>query len=571
MRRVVVVGGVAGGMSAAARLRRLDESAEIIVLEKGGEVSFANCGLPYHVGGEIVERDALLLHTPDTLKASLDLDVRVHHEAVSIDRANRTVRVRDLVAGTESDLPYDALVLATGAEPIVPPLPGIRRPEVRTLRTVPDADVLRDMLAQGARRAVVIGAGFIGLETVEAFVHRGLQTSLVELAPQVLPAIDEDMAQLVEAELRRHGVDVRTGVGFTAIEDSTTEGHPVDVVLADGSRLPADVVLLGVGVKPKTTLAADAGLELSDRGAVVVDAAQRTSDPAIWAVGDAIQVIDAVTGAPGVVPLAGPANRQGRIAADSIVGRAVQAKPVLGTAVVKVFDLTAAVTGPTSRRLTAAGVEHHVVHLHPGNHAGYYPGAKTIHLALLFTPEGRVLGAQAVGTDGVDKRIDVVATALRAEMTVDDLAELELAYAPPFGSAKDPVNMAAFLAQNVLDGTTVLWSARDLETQGDVLLLDARSPREFAAGHLAGALNVPHTEIRPRLDEVLAAADGRPVRVYCASGFRSYLAHRVLAQAGVDSATLDGGMQTLRAMRPDVMLEAGAPAPAVQAVPAGAR
>ncbi|MGE3810050.1 MAG: FAD-dependent oxidoreductase [Candidatus Nanopelagicales bacterium] len=558
MRRVVVIGGVAGGMSAAARLRRLDESAEIVVLEKGGEVSFANCGLPYHVGGEIAERDALLLHTPETLRASLDLDVRVKHEAVSIDRENRTVRVRDLVAGTESDLPYDALVLATGAEPIVPPLPGIDRPEVRTLRTVPDADVLRDMLARGARRAVVIGAGFIGLETVEAFVHRGLATALVELAPQVLPAIDEDMAQLVEAELVRHGVDVRTGVGFTAIEDSTTEGHAVDVVLADGTRLPADVVLLGVGVRPKTTLAADAGLELSDRGAVVVSPSQRTSDPAIWAVGDAIQVIDAVTGVPGVVPLAGPANRQGRIAADSIAGREASAKPVLGTAVVKVFDLTAAVTGPTSRRLTAAGVEHHVVHLHPGNHAGYYPGAKTIHLALLFTPEGRVLGAQAVGTDGVDKRIDVVATALRAEMTVDDLAELELAYAPPFGSAKDPVNMAAFLAQNLLDGTTVQWSARDLEQLGDVLLLDVRSAREFESGHLVGALNVPHTEIRERLDEVLVEAAGRPVRTYCASGFRSYLAHRVLAQAGVDSATLDGGMQTLRAMRPDVVLEPGA-------------
>jgi NADPH-dependent 2,4-dienoyl-CoA reductase/sulfur reductase-like enzyme/rhodanese-related sulfurtransferase len=558
MRRVVVIGGVAGGMSAAARLRRLDESAEIVVLEKGGEVSFANCGLPYHVGGEIAERDALLLHTPETLRASLDLDVRVKHEAVSIDRENRTVRVRDLVAGTESALPYDALVLATGAEPIVPPLPGIDRPEVRTLRTVPDADVLRDMLARGARRAVVIGAGFIGLETVEAFVHRGLATALVELAPQVLPAIDEDMAQLVEAELVRHGVDVRTGVGFTAIEDSTTEGNAVDVVLADGTRLPADVVLLGVGVRPKTTLAADAGLELSDRGAVVVSPSQRTSDPAIWAVGDAIQVIDAVTGVPGVVPLAGPANRQGRIAADSIAGREASAKPVLGTAVVKVFDLTAAVTGPTSRRLTAAGVEHHVVHLHPGNHAGYYPGATTIHLALLFTPEGRVLGAQAVGTDGVDKRIDVVATALRAEMTVDDLAELELAYAPPFGSAKDPVNMAAFLAQNLLDGTTVQWSARDLEQLGDVLLLDVRSAREFESGHLVGALNVPHTEIRERLDEVLAEAAGRPVRTYCASGFRSYLAHRVLAQAGVDSATLDGGMQTLRAMRPDVVLEPGA-------------
>jgi NADPH-dependent 2,4-dienoyl-CoA reductase/sulfur reductase-like enzyme/rhodanese-related sulfurtransferase len=567
MRRVVVVGGVAGGMSAAARLRRLDESAHIVVLERGGEVSFANCGLPYHVGGEIPHRDALLLHTPESLRESLDLDVRVRHDVRSIDREAKTVTARDLVHGVDVVLPYDALVLATGADPIVPPLPGLDRPQVRTLRTVPDADVLREMLAAGAQKAVVIGAGFIGLETVEAFRHRGLDVTLVEMAPQVLPAIDADMAALVEAELRAHQVDVRTGTGFVAVEESTTE-HPVDVVLADGTRLPADIVLLGVGVKPSTALAREAGLELSDRGAVVVSPDQRTSDPFIWAVGDAIQVVDAVTGVPGVVPLAGPANRQGRTAADSIVGRARTSKPVLGTAVVKVFGLTAAVTGPTSRRLTAAGVEHHVVHLHPGNHAGYYPGAKPVHLMLLFTPEGRVLGAQAVGREGVDKRIDVIATALRAEMTVDDLAELELAYAPPFGSAKDPVNMAGFMAQNILDGTLRAWSADDLDGFGDdVLLLDVRSQVEFESGHLAGSLNVAHTELRDHLDEVRAAAAGRPVRALCASGFRSYLAHRVLAQNGFDSATLDGGLMTLRAQRPELQLERGAVAKVGQAAP----
>ena len=475
MKRIVVVGGVAGGMSAAARLRRLDETASIVVFEKGPDVSFANCGLPYHVGGEIVERDKLLLHTPATLKAALDLDVRTRHEVLGIDRAAQTVQVRDLVTGQEFAQPYDALVLATGAEPIVPPLPGLDRPEVRTLRTVPDADVLVRMLADGARKAVVIGAGFIGLETVEAFVHRGLEVSLVELAPQVLPAIDAEMATLVEDELRAHGVDVHVGIGFTSVEDGT-DGHPVDVVLADGTRLSADVVLLGVGVRPSTALAREAGLDLSAQGAVVVTTSQQTSDPHIWAVGDAIQVKDFVTGAPGVVPLAGPANRQGRTAADAIMGRSVESQPVLGTAVVRVFGLTAAVTGPTSRRLTAAGVEHHVVHLHPGNHAGYYPGSEQIHLTLLFSPGGRVLGAQAVGHAGVDKRIDVMATALRGRMTVDDLAELELAYAPPFGSAKDPINMAAFLAQNVLDGTLTLWSAVDAESMldGSVLLLDAR-------------------------------------------------------------------------------------------------
>ncbi|MDA8436694.1 MAG: FAD-dependent oxidoreductase [Actinomycetales bacterium] len=550
--RIVVVGGVAGGMSAAARLRRLDETAEIVVLERGPDVSFANCGLPYHVGGEIRNRSALLLHTPASLHASLDLDVRVRHEVTSIDRDARTVTVRDLEAGTDAVLGYDALVLATGAEPIVPPLPGLDRPEVRTLRTVPDADALRDLLDAGAQSAVVVGAGFIGLETVEAFRHRGLTVTLVELAPQVLPALDADMASMIEAELRAHDVDVRTGAGLAAVEDSRS-GRAVDVVLSDGERIGADVVLLGVGVRPSTALARAAGLELSPAGAVVVTPSQQTSDPHIWAVGDAIQVTDFVTGAPGVVPLAGPANRQGRLAADAIMGRHVASSPVLGTAIVRVFGLTAAVTGPTSRRLTAAGVEHRVVHLHPGHHAGYYPGAESIHLAVIFAPDGGLLGAQAVGSAGVDKRIDVLATALRAGMTVDDLAELELAYAPPFGSAKDAINMAGFLAQNVLDGMLTTWSAAELDSvlDGSVLLLDVRSAREFAVGHLPGALNVPHTRLRGRIDEVVEAAAGRPVRALCASGFRSYLAHRVLTSHGLDSASLDGGLTTLLAARPD--------------------
>lgn len=561
--RIVVVGGVAGGMSAAARARRLDESAEIVVLERGEHVSFANCGLPYHVAGEIEDRATLLLHTPQSLRDSLDLDVRVRHEVTAVDRERQVVHVRDLAADRDLEIAYDALVLATGAEPIVPPLPGLDRPQVRTLRTVPDADVLRAMLADGARKAVVVGAGFIGLETVEAFRHRGLDVTLVELAPQVLPALDADMASLVAAELRAHDVDVRVGIGFTAVEDGEDGegGHAVDVVLADGERIPADVVLLGVGVRPSTALAREAGLELSPAGAVVVTPDQRTSDPRIWAVGDAIQVVDAVTGAPGVVPLAGPANRQGRTAADSIMGREVASRPVLGTAIVRVFGLTAAVTGPTSRRLGLAGVEHHEVDLHPGNHAGYYPGAETIHLKVLVAPDGRLLGAQAVGRAGVDRRIDVLAVALRAGMDADDLAELELAYAPPFGSAKDPVNMAGFMAQNVLDGTLRTWSASDLDavTDGSALVLDVRSPAEHASGHLHGSMNVPHTELRERLDEVVAAADGRPVRVYCASGFRSYLAHRVLAGHGLDSASLNGGLQTLLAARPDLVLDAGAP------------
>jgi NADPH-dependent 2,4-dienoyl-CoA reductase/sulfur reductase-like enzyme/rhodanese-related sulfurtransferase len=557
--QVVVVGGVAGGMSAAARLRRLDETAEIVVLERGEHVSFANCGLPYHVSGEISDRRELLLQTPDTLRDSLDIDVRVRHEVIAVDRERRCVRVRDLATGAELEIHYDALVLATGADPIVPPLPGLDRPEVRTLRTVPDADVLRAMLEAGAHKAVVIGAGFIGLETVEAFRHRGLEVTLVEMAPQVLPAIDADMASMIEAELRAHDVDVRVGVGFTSVEDGTS-GHAVDVVLADGARVPADLVLLGVGVRPSTALARDAGLELAPNGAVVVTPDQRTSDPHVWAVGDAIQVVDAVTGAPGVVPLAGPANRQGRTAADSIMGRDVASRPVLGTAIVRVFGLTAAVVGPTSRRLALAGVEHRQVNLHPGNHAGYYPGAEPVHLKVLFGPDGRLLGAQAVGHDGVDKRIDVLAVALRAGMDADDLAELELAYSPPFGSAKDAVNMAGFMAQNVLDGTLRTWSPSDLEAvaDGSALVLDVRSRSEYKRGHVPGALLVPHTELRDRIGEVVAAAGERPVRVMCASGFRSYLAHRVLVAAGFDSASLDGGMISLLAARPDLVLETGA-------------
>ena len=558
MKKIVVVGGVAGGMSAAARLRRLDESAEVIVLERGHDVSFANCGLPYHVSGEISDRSALLLHTPDTLREALNLDVRVRNEVIAIDTAAQTVRVRDLNAQNEYVLEYDALVLATGAEPIVPPLPGMDRPEVRTLRNVPDADVLREMLAAGATKAVVIGAGFIGLETVEAFRHRGLEVALVELAPQVLPAVDIEMANLIEAELVANEVEVHIGIGFSAVEDSESE-HPVDVVLADGRRLPADVVLLGVGVRPSTELARAAGLKVSDRGAVIVSPSQQTSDPHIWAVGDAIQVVDAVMGSAAVVPLAGPANRQGRMAADAIMGRSVSATPVLGTAIVRVFGLTAAVTGATSRRLTAAGVEHRVIHLHPGNHAGYYPGAESIHLTVLFSPEGRILGAQAVGGDGVDKRIDVLATALRAGMTIDDLAELELAYAPPFGSAKDPINMAGFLGQNVLNGMLVSWGAADIDSalSDAVLLLDVRSASEHSHGHLPNSLLIPHTQLRDRIAEVESAAAGRPIRVYCASGFRSYLAHRVLAGHGLDSTTLDGGLETLRAALPGLPMAIG--------------
>ncbi|WP_062462094.1 FAD-dependent oxidoreductase [Demequina soli] len=558
--RILVIGGVAGGMSAAARARRLDEHAEIIVLEKGRYVSFANCGLPYHVGGEIEQDSYLLLHSPESLRAELDLDVRTEHEVISIDRTAQTVLV-STPAGTET-LSYDALVLSPGADAILPPIPGMDLPEVTHLRTVDEARELAGRAAT-AKRAVVMGAGFIGLETAEAFRHRGLDVTLVELAPQVLPPLAPEMSALVAKELTAHGIDVRTGVAATGVHPRTGDDAAVTVTLGDGTEVPADIVVVSVGVNPNTALAAEAGLELTDRGAIVVDSLQRTSDAHIWAAGDAIAVRHGVTGQVGPVPLAGPANRQGRRAADSIMGRADEAQPVLGTAIVRAFGLTAAMTGASPRMLDAAGIEYFTVHTHPANHAGYFPGSQVLHLMGVFSPEGTLLGAQAVGPDGADKRIDVLATALRAGFSADDIAELELAYAPPFGSAKDPVNMLGFLAQNVVNGTTKVWRGEDLAWVVDnALLLDVRSEREYAMGHLPEAINLPHTHIREYIEGVKQLAAGRPVRVICASGVRSYYAHRVLAQHGLDSATFDGGMFTLVEAVPELELATGAFQPA---------
>ena len=553
--RIVVIGGVAGGMSAAARARRLDESAEIIVLEKGPDVSFANCGLPYHVGGQIESRDALLLHTPTTLGASLGLDVRVNTEAIAIDRDAKTVTA----SGPDGliTLDYDALVLSPGATAFTPPIPGMDLPEVTHLRTVDDATALADRVGT-AQRAAVLGAGFIGLETAEALRERGLDVALIEMAPQVLPPLAPEMARLVELELLANGVDVVTGLAAAAVAPAAS-GSGVTVTLTNGAAADVDLVVVSVGVRPNSALASDAGLEIDERGAILVDDEQRTNDPHIWAVGDAIAVKNQVTGAVGPVPLAGPANRQGRRAAESIFGVAKPAKPVLGTAIVKVFGLTAAITGASPRMLNQAGIEHVVHHTHHLNHAGYYPGADQVHLMAAFAPDGALLGAQGVGRSGVDKRIDVLATSLRAGFGADDLAELELAYAPPFGSAKDPVNMLGFMMQNTLMGTLKLWHAEDVEwARENALILDVRSAGEYAMGHLPEALHIPHDEIRANLDRIREAAAGRPVRVHCASGFRSYLAHRILDQQGFDSANFDGGMLTMQTALPELELVTGA-------------
>lgn len=540
--RLVVVGGVAGGMSAAARARRLSEDAEIIVLERGGEVSFANCGLPYFVGGEIEHEEQLLVQTPAGLKASLGIDVRVNTEVLALDSSRRMLTI--LGQDGTSELMYDELILSPGASAIRPPLPGLDSPRVHTLRTVPDAIGLR-AATQVARTAVVLGAGFIGLEAAEALAARGISTAVVELAPHVLPPLETEMAQLVRDELVRLGIRVHDGVSATAVESGGD--HDV-VVLSDGTRLSADIVVLSVGVRADTSVWEAAGVTC-ERGAMLTDDAGRTAVERVWAVGDATSSADLVTGARRPVALAGPANRAGRLVADAIMGKRTHALPSLaGTAIVRVGGLTAALTGANRRSLEEAGIEHHTIHLHPLNHAGYFPGASQIHLMMHFGTDGRVLGAQAVGSDGVDKRIDVLAVAIKAGFTVHDLMDLDLAYSPPYGSAKDPVNMAGMMGANVLDGTLTLWHASDLEdVLAKSLVLDVRSLEEAAEGHLPGSINIPHTELRARMDDVRRMANGRRISVHCASGVRSYLALRQLHHAGFQAANLSGGMLTLRA------------------------
>lgn len=543
--RIVIVGGVAGGMSCAARARRLDESAEIIVLERGAHVSFANCGLPYYVGGEIAEEQSLLVQTPETLRAALALDVRTGHDVVAVDTTAKTLSVRTVDG--DSDLSYDALVLSPGASALRPPLPGLDSPRVRTLRTVEDAIALRGAVLGGARRAVVLGAGFIGIEAAEALAGQGLDVSVVELAPHVLPPLETELASLVAQELGALGVDVRAGIGAASVE----HGDDSDiVVLSDGARIPADIVVLSVGVRPDTAPFEAAGIAC-ERGAIIVDEHGRTSAESVWAAGDATVSVDAVTGSRRPVALAGPANRAGRLIADDILrpGAARALPQPVGTAIVRVGSLTAALTGANRSSLDTAGIAHRTLHLHPNQHAGYFPGAAQIHLIVqLRASDGLLLGAQAVGTEGVDKRIDVLATAIRAGMTVDDLIDLDLAYSPPYGQAKDPVNLAGMVGENVLTGALTLWYADELEEQQHrALILDVRTAAEYATGAIPGSLHIPHTELRERIDEVREAAEGRPVRVTCQSGVRSAIAHRVLTQAGFDSASLSGGMLTLRA------------------------
>jgi NADPH-dependent 2,4-dienoyl-CoA reductase/sulfur reductase-like enzyme/rhodanese-related sulfurtransferase len=544
VKQIVIVGGVAAGMSAAARLRRLDEHARIIVLERDRYVSYANCGLPYHIGGAIPSRESLLVVTPEHLRTTLNLDVRTEHEVIAVDRAAKRVQVRDHTSGATYEEPYDVLLLAQGAGPLRPPVPGIDHPRVFTLRSIPDMDAIIAALAAGARTAVVIGGSYIGVEVTEALRERGPAVHLVEVQDQVMPLLDQEMATDLRYHMERHGVTLHLGTAATVIHD---RGAAVSVELRDGERLDADLVVLAAGVRPVATLAQACGLELGSRGGVKVDAHMRTSDPSIYAAGDMVEVTDTVTAEPALVALAGPANRQGRIVADHICGRDAAYTTTQGSAIVKLFEMTGGMTGASERSLRRAGRAYRKVYLHPSSHAGYYPGGQSMHLKLLFAPDdGRVLGAQIVGYEGVDKRLDVLATAVRAGMTVFDLERLELSYAPPYSSAKDPVNMAGFVAANLLRGDLELWYAEEYEgLPRGTAFIDVRGPQEFAHWHIPGATNIPLPELRARLDEVRQLAADRPLRLYCLVGFRSYLAYRILRQHGLtDVATLAGGART---------------------------
>jgi NADPH-dependent 2,4-dienoyl-CoA reductase/sulfur reductase-like enzyme/rhodanese-related sulfurtransferase len=545
-KRILIVGGVAGGASCATRARRLDETAEIIVFDKGPHVSFANCGLPYFVGDVIREESSLMVATVEGFHKRFDIDVRVLNQVLAIDRERSEILVTDLSNGRTYRERYDALVLAPGAAPVRPPLPGIDLPGVFTLRSIPDSRKIRDWIEQKkARSAVVVGGGFIGLEMAENLVQRGLQVTVLEMLSQVLPPLDPEMAEPLQQRLSERGVTLALGDGVAAFERDGEER--IIVRTGKGATHEADLAILGIGVRPETELAKTAGLEIGSRGGIRVDAQMRTSDPKIWAVGDAVEVIDHVTGQAELIPLAGPANRQGRVAADVICGRDSVFRRVQGTAICSVFGLAAAITGASEKSLKRAGItDYEVIYLHPGQHAAYFPGASPIHLKVLFRrSDGRLLGAQACGEQGVDKRIDVIATVIQKEGTVFDLEEAELCYAPQFGAAKDPINMAGMMGANILRGDVQNAAWGTLRSNG-ALLLDVREPDEFESGHIPGARNIPLPELRQRLNELPAS---REIRLYCGVGQRAYYASRLLKQRGFRVQNLSGGYKTYLSYR----------------------
>ena len=538
--KVVIVGGVAGGATAAARLRRLDEQAEIIVFERSGYVSYANCGLPYYIGGEITDREELTLQTPESFRRRFNVDVRVHHEVTAIHPEEKTVEVRDLEQNRTFTESYDKLILSPGAVPVKPEMPGVDSPRVFTLRTVEDTFRIYDFVTQYTpKTAIISGGGFIGLEMAENLIARGIQVTLLQRPRQVMRPLDGDMAAMLHARLRKTGVDLRLGVSAAAFHPAE---NGMEAELTDGQRLQADMVVLAIGVQPDGSLAKAAGLTVNSRGAIVVNDRMETSHPDIYAVGDAVETTHFVSGKRASIALAGPANKQGRIAADNIAGIPSRYTGAQGSSVLKLFDMTAAATGLNEEAIQSLGLSYDKVVLTSASHASYYPGAKSMVVKVLFeTPAGKILGAQIVGYGGVDKRIDVLATAIRAGMTAFDLTELDLSYAPPYSSAKDPVNMAGFAMENVLTGKVRQFHWQDvaqLPKDGSVVLLDARTQGEFDRGHIEGAMHIPVDELRQRKGEL---PKGKPVYVYCQSGLRSYIACRMLTGSGVECYNLSGG------------------------------
>jgi NADPH-dependent 2,4-dienoyl-CoA reductase/sulfur reductase-like enzyme/rhodanese-related sulfurtransferase len=552
-RRILIVGGVAGGASAAARARRLCERCEIVVFDRGPYVSFANCGLPYYVGDVIVEEEKLLVATPELFENRFNIHVHTESEVTAINRSRQEIEVLDLKTGESRSEHYDYLILSTGAKPIRPPLPGIDLPGIFMLRTIPDSRKIRNAV-QDATRAVVVGGGFVGLEMAENLRHRGLDVTLVEMADQVMPPLDPEMAVMVADRLQENGVHLQLGAGVEGF--ARNEDGSLRVQVSTGDELDTDLVILAIGVRPETRLFESAGLALGERGGVAVDEYMQTDDPRIWAVGDVIETEDVVTGSRQLIPLAGPANRQGRVAAGSVIRdslgkqKRIRFRGVQATAVCGVFGLTAATTGASEKALERQGIDdYQAVYLHPGNHVGYYPGATPIHIKLLFSrSDGKVLGAQAIGESGITRRIDVISMAIQMGGTVFDLEEAELCYAPQFGAAKDPVNLAGMIAANHLRGDLPLADWRKLGS-AHAELLDVRSTTEFKCGHIPGASNIPLENLRERLVEL---SDDKEIWLVCGVGQRAYYATRTLLQNNIEVKNLSGGMQTY-----DTFLRAG--------------
>lgn len=561
MTKIVIIGGVAGGASAAARARRLSEEAEIIMFERGPFISFANCGLPYHIGGDIQDRSQLLLQTPESFLARFNVDVRVMNEVVSIDRHSKQVTVKNLLDGSEYIQSYDFLLLSPGAGPVVPPISGIDNPLTHSLRNIPDMDrILQTIQMNKPEHATVVGGGFIGLEMMEAFHQLGIKTTLIEMADQVMTPVDREMAGFAHAEIREKGIDLKLGVALQAIEyvpnehiasidsgEDTEHQHiegELNLTLSNGESLTTDILIMAIGVRPETKLAKEAGLQIGELGGIYTNEMMQTSDPNIYAVGDAVEEKDFVTGEQTLVPLAGPANRQGRMAADNMLGRNETYQGTQGTAICKIFDLAVASTGKNEKQLKREGVDYEKVYVHTASHASYYPGAEIVSFKMLFDPKtGKIFGAQAVGKDGVDKRIDVMAVAQRAGMTVEQLQHLELTYAPPYGSAKDVINQAAFVANNIIkgDATPIHFDEMDSLTDEQVLL-DVRNPGELEnVGFIKDAINIPVDQLRHRMDEL---PKDKEIVIYCQVGLRGNVAYRQLVNNGFKARNLIGGFRT---------------------------